>query len=75
MTTVTYKVNCPRDLGKVYTMTILLAKLENGTYLPAPCNGCENSNGSSKCEYCMESLFKMSLEDPTMQSFKQPIST
>lgn len=74
MLQVTYKVNCPRDFKKVYTMTISLAKLPDGSYLPSPCNGCDNLNGSSHCTSCIESLFKMSLKDPTMQSYKQPIT-
>lgn len=74
MVKVTYSVNCPRDFGKVYNMEIRLVKLEDGSYLPSPCNGCDELNGSSVCTRCIESLFKMSLKDPTMQSYPQPIT-
>ena len=74
MVKVTYSVNCPRDFGKVYNMEIRLVKLEDGSYLPSPCNGCDELNGSSVCTRCIESLFKMSLKDPTMQSYTQPIT-
>lgn len=74
MTNVTYWVNCPRDFGKVYNMTIRLAKLDDGSFLPSPCNGCYELNGSPACNHCIESLFKMSLKDPTMESYKQPIT-
>lgn len=73
MLKITYQVNCPRDYGKIYSMTILVVKLQDGSYLPSPCNGCDNANGSEKCEKCMQNLFKKSLKDPTMQSYKQPI--
>ena len=74
MLEVTYTVNCPRDFGKVYSMTIRLAKLKDGSLLPSPCNGCDNLNGSSICTACIKSLFNMSLEDATMKSFPQPIT-
>jgi hypothetical protein len=74
MLKVTYSVNCPRDFGKVYKMTISVIKLKDGSYLPSPCNGCEELNGSHVCTRCIESLFKMSLKDPTMQSYSQPIT-
>ena len=74
MINVTYKVNCPRDFGKVYSMTIRLLEHEDGSLLPSPCNGCDELNGSAVCKQCIESLFKMSLKDPTMESYKQPIT-
>lgn len=74
MKEITYQVRCPRDFGAIYSMTIRLAHLEDGSYLPSPCNGCENLNGLPACSYCVEALFKMSLKDPTMQSYSQPIS-
>lgn len=74
MVKVTYSVNCPRDFGKAYNMEIRLVKLEDGSYLPSPCNGCDELNGSPVCTRCIESLFKMSLKDPTMQSYTQPIT-
>lgn len=74
MITVTFSVNCPRDFKQVYEMTIYLAKLEDGTYLPSPCNGCENLNGSSVCTACIKSIFEMSLKDATMESYPQPIT-
>ncbi len=73
MDSLTYSVKCPRDSFKIYTMTIYLAKLPDGSYLPSPCNGCDNLNGSPICTHCIESLFKMSLKDPTMKSYSQPI--
>lgn len=74
MKEITYSVNCPRDSNKVYKMSIRLAKLPDGSYLPSPCNGCDNLNGSSVCTRCIKSLFNMSLKDPTMQSYSQPIT-
>ena len=73
MLEVTYTVQCPRDLFKVYSMTIRLAKLDDGSYLPSPCNGCDNLNGAPQCKSCIENLFLKSLKDPTMKSFPQPI--
>ena len=74
MKEITYQVKCPRDFGKVYNMTIRLARLEDGSYLPSPCSGCDNENGLPACVYCVDKLFKMSLKDPTMQSYTQPIT-
>ncbi|MBQ3021917.1 MAG: hypothetical protein IJD91_01140 [Clostridia bacterium] len=74
MKEITYKVNCPRDFGEVYDMTIQLALQEDGSYLPSPCRGCDNMNGLPQCTYCVSSLFKMSRKDPTMQSYAQPIT-
>ena len=76
MREITYTVKCPRDreFNKVYEMTIRLAKLPDGSYLPSPCNGCDNLNGSSACSACIESLFKMSLKDPSMASYPKPIT-
>ncbi len=71
---VTYTVNCPRDAGQVYIMSILVTQLENGKYLASPCNGCENLSGSPICNRCIESLFDMSQKDATMKSYKQPIT-
>lgn len=73
MLKITYQVKCPRDHGKIYSVTHSVTTLKNGKYLPSPCNGCEHINGSAKCEHCIQSLFKMSLKDPTMESYKQPI--
>ena len=73
MKEITYQVKCPRDFGKIYSITIRLALLEDGSYLPSPCDGCNNMNGLPACIYCVESLFKMSRKDPTMQSYPQPI--
>ena len=71
---VTFLVQCPRDVGKVYEMTIYPLKMADGSYLPSPCNGCENCSGDSKCSDCIDSVFKMSLEDATMKSYSQPIT-
>ena len=71
---VKFSVNCPRDFKQVYDMTIYLAKLEDGSYLPSPCNGCENLNGSAVCTSCIKSIFKMSLADATMKSYPKPIT-
>lgn len=73
MKEITYQVQCPRDIGEVYSMTIRLARLKDGSYLPSPCNGCDNLNGLPACAFCIKNLFKMSLKDPTMQSYSQPI--
>ncbi len=74
MNNVTFSVNCPRDFKQVYKMTISVLKLNDGSLLPSPCNGCDNLNGSPICKYCIESLFNMSLKDPMMQSYSQPIT-
>ena len=74
MLEVTYPVKCPRDFGAVYDMTIRLVKLEDGSHLPSPCNGCDNLSGAKQCKDCIESLFKMSLKDPTMKSYQKPIT-
>ena len=68
-----FKVKCPRDIPYIYDMSIRVLKKSDGTLIPAPCNGCEWMNGMPECSRCIESIFKMSLMDPTMQSFEQPI--
>lgn len=73
MSRITFEVKCPRNFGKIRKMTIYLANSEDGTCLPAPCHGCEFADGSPQCSYCMNRIFKMSLKDPTMKSYLQPI--
>ena len=74
MFNITYRVNCMRDYGKIYSMTIYVTKLNDGSYLPSPCNGCDKLNASPECNRCIDKLFKLSVKDPSMQSFKQPIT-
>lgn len=74
MKEITYKVNCPRDLGEVYNITIRLALKEDGSFLPSPCPGCNRMSGIAECTRCVDNLFLMSLKDPTMQSYSQPIT-
>ena len=74
MDEITYSVNCPRDFGKVRSVSIRLARQEDGTHLPSPCIGCDYANGSAMCNYCIDCLFKMSLKDTSMQSYSQPIT-
>lgn len=74
MLKVTFSVNCPRDFGKIYDMTISVLNLKDGSLLPSPCNGCDNLNGSSICTACIKSIFEMSIEDATMKSYPQPIT-
>ena len=70
MEIIKYTVYCPRDYGKIYTMTIRVTKLKDGTLFASPCNGCDYIN---KCNRCITELFKKSVKDPTMQSYEQPI--
>lgn len=74
MSRITFEVKCPRNFGTIRKITIYLATLEDGSYLPAPCGGCEFADGSAECIYCMNSLYKMSLKDPTMQQYHKPIT-
>lgn len=74
MSRVTFKVNCPRDLGIVRSMAIQLVQREDGSYLPAPCSGCEFADGDKACLQCMDRIFQMSLKDLTMKSYPQPIT-
>lgn len=71
---VTFSVKCPRDHGNVYEMTIYLAKLNDGTWLPSPCSGCENCNDSSECIACKKNIFSMSRQDPEMTSYEKPVT-
>lgn len=74
MKEITYEVNCPRDTGNVYKFKIRLYPLEDGSYLPSPCAGCDFANGFDICTLCMKKLSQMSRKDPTMQSYTQPIT-
>ena len=74
MQIVKFTVNCPRDYGTIRKMALMVYKHEDGTYMPMPCNGCDFSNASSSCIRCMKDIFEKSLKDPTMQSYKQPIT-
>lgn len=74
MNPVKYDVQCPRDPCKVYGMEIQLFRTAEGEYIPSPCNGCDSCNGHEACTICMQILTKLSVEDPTMESYPQPIS-
>ncbi|MEE0963090.1 MAG: hypothetical protein U0L73_02590 [Ruminococcus bromii] len=73
MNRITFDVRCPRDSGASYKMTILIKQRSDGSYLPLPCTGCDFMNGLPECTYCIEGIFKMSLKDPTMKSYSEPI--
>lgn len=73
MQSVTFAVKCPRDIARVYEMTIYLAKLNDGTLIPSPCFGCENDDNSSTCNACKKSIFSMSRKEPQMTSYSKPI--
>lgn len=73
MQSVTFAVKCPRDIARVYEMTIYLAKLDDGRVVPALGNGCENSNESSECNYCIKSIFEKTLKEPDLSSYPKPV--
>ena len=67
-----YKVICPRD-NKIYEMELRRAIEEDGSYFPAPPDGCNDCNGLEPCITCVKVLFKLSKKDATMESYPQPI--
>lgn len=73
MCRITFEVACPRDYGEFRKMTIQLKMTNDGSYLPLPCTGCDFMNGLPECIHCIEGIFKMSLKDPTMQSYPKPV--
>ena len=74
MNPVKYDVQCPRDPWKVYKMEIQLFRTPEGVLIPSPCNGCDNCNGHEACSICVETLTKLSINDPTLDSYPKPIS-
>lgn len=69
-----YKVLCPRDNNKIYTMEARIATLPNNKLLPSPPDGCDNCNGHELCSICVENLFKIFLKDPLLKLHPQPIN-
>lgn len=73
MKQINFTVICPRDFETIRSMTIYLSSHNNASYFPLPCTGCDFANGSVFCSNCIDSIFKMSLKDPTMDSYHKPI--
>lgn len=69
---VTFKVNCTL-FHRELPMTICYTPLEDGSLIPSPCNGCDNASNNALCNKCIKTIFNLSLADPTMQQYKQPI--
>lgn len=69
-----YTVKCPRDNGSICKMELRRAELPDGSYLPAPPDGCNNCNGLEPCPTCVKVLFELSKADTTMNSYPQPIN-
>lgn len=68
-----FKINCPRDCGKIYPGEIVFVN-ENDERLPLPFNGCEFLNGSPSCEKCCAAITLMYYHGDVQPYCKEPIS-
>ena len=53
------QVKCPRSVCSIEDMTLRYIVLENGARFYAPCNGCDNMDGSQTCANCRRAITKM----------------
>lgn len=58
-----FLVNCPRDAGQRYKMTMIYSE-SNGTRFFYPCNGCDWSCGLPVCSGCISSLNQIFQKNP-----------
>ena len=65
-----FKVICPNDNYHEYDMKITAIKLEDGSLLPSPCNGCDFLNGDSICNYCRKAITSYFIKNINNESFK-----
>lgn len=70
---VNIQVQCQQNLLNTYSMQLRALQMEDGTLLYAPCNGCEQFDGSPACKRCICEIDRQFLnENPNIHS---PIST
>lgn len=61
------QVICPRDINHMEKIKITLV-LESGEWIPLPCNGCENLDGSQSCRNCRAALTLMFYRNPELDT-------
>ncbi len=54
-----FKVYCMRDNYAIRDMQVKQIYLENKSWFPAPCNGCDYLNGDQSCNMCISTLTSM----------------
>ena len=65
-----FKVNCLRDPYCERAMQMRFVFLDNMTWFPAPCNGCEWLSGDDKCIICTARLTTMFFDNPELDITK-----
>lgn len=70
---VNFKVNCIRDNYTTRDMQIKFMYLENKTWFPAPCNGCDWLSGDKVCYECTAYLTLMFFRNPDLD-ITEPIT-
>ena len=68
-----FKVNCMRDDYKTRDMQMKFMYLEDKSWFPAPCNGCDWLSGDKACNECMASLTSMFFRNPDLD-INEPIT-
>jgi hypothetical protein len=64
------KVNCMREPYLDRAMQMKFMFLDNGTWFPAPCNGCDFLDGHDSCNRCMSILTSMFFHNPDLDTSK-----
>lgn len=67
-----YSVHCLRT-QRTETVYVDFVMTENG-WFPAPCNGCEEMNGSNECTVCTAFITSKLFNDPDFQGKIYPKS-
>lgn len=63
------RVRCLRDPHTVREMQMRFIYTKEGTWFPAPCNGCEFLSGAKACYECAATLTSMFFENPDLPLF------
>lgn len=59
------QVQCPYDPSKVIPEKVQIHMVENqGRWIPLPCVGCDNLNGSSICQQCCTEITCLFFNEP-----------
>lgn len=69
---INFKVHCMRDNYSIRDMQIKQIYLENRSWFPAPCNGCEFLDGNDSCNKCISRLTSMFFRKPDLDT-REPI--
>lgn len=67
------KVACPGEPFKIQDVQVILMQLEDGSWFPAPCSGCNSMNDLKPCHDCCAALTLMFFHEPDMD-ISQPIN-